>query len=734
MPPVGWLSLHHHWWAQDRWAGHQQHKFMTTASNINFGNVVAGSSSLPAGVNTTYFYARFVGYLIPSLTGVHTIGVNSKDGCNLYIAGQPVFTPNLSAVQTAHSTLTYTQSGQIDLTAGVHYPIVLEWQKSVNSGGNNYECQLAWTVPGGSIALIPTGNLSDSDSSVTGVLDGTWWNGTSGLWYPAGNGIIDFASSVHPNKVLDNINDGSTYARVKSTALTSGNIDPTRPGVLMKGSIPPSLNGGFTDTATTTSITWSWPANTAVYRADGTVTVIGSGSQAITGLVSGRAYYFYPVYNEAAAALKFIGSSNVSFPSVVGYTGDGTTGYVSTTTGVSQPGNFSVECWINTTSSSVQPLFDLSAPQVIGTAGNKSFMMWFQGSTITANALLGSSVITTIASVSATTQLNDGNTHHIVLTWDNTAHACNVYVDGVLQTNGSSPASAFTVLFGSVYWHIGGVNGKTGWTLTSNTFATAAISNAAYYNAVLSLAQVQTHYQAMLNISVAQYNTVVTADSPVYWWQLDETSGTTAADSAGSNTGTYKGTVTLNVSNAAYGAAGSPALAWVSTSYLTAQASVLQGNIPLTSGSLSATPSSGGSGGGGGTGGGGGGGGCFSPNTKVVTQRGDVRFDELTLEDKVRTAKGTWRPIAKILIHDWHYPMLNMGHEELITYKHRVRDGYEWQRGADIFGGSRPYDGEVWNLHVATDEPEGLCFSPITEHSYQLANGWIVHNSLYVGK
>lgn len=38
----------------------------------------------------------------------------------------------------------------------------------------------------------------------------------------------------------------------------------------------------------------------------------------------------------------------------------------------------------------------------------------------------------------------------------------------------------------------------------------------------------------------------ITADTPVAWWRLDETSGTSAADSAGTNTGTYTGSPTLN--------------------------------------------------------------------------------------------------------------------------------------------------------------------------------------------
>src|SRR5208283_2889815 len=79
---------------------------------VNYGNVVAGSAALPAGVNITYFYARWTGYLIPPTTGMYTIGVNSANGCNLFIGTDPLFL-NLITIQSANGTLAYTQSGTI---------------------------------------------------------------------------------------------------------------------------------------------------------------------------------------------------------------------------------------------------------------------------------------------------------------------------------------------------------------------------------------------------------------------------------------------------------------------------------------------------------------------------------------------------------------------------------------------------------------------------------------------
>ncbi|HEY0701169.1 MAG TPA: hypothetical protein VGD60_00230 [Candidatus Acidoferrales bacterium] len=79
------------------------------------------------------------------------------------------------------------------------------------------------------------------------------------------------SASLGPNQgwSIDNqITDGADYARVVTGALTSGQIDPTKAGVLMKGSVPPTWSGSFTYASTTSSIAWSW-SGLAVYRTDG---------------------------------------------------------------------------------------------------------------------------------------------------------------------------------------------------------------------------------------------------------------------------------------------------------------------------------------------------------------------------------------------------------------------------------------------------------------------------------
>jgi hypothetical protein len=103
------------------------------------------------------------------------------------------------------------------------------------------------------------------------------------------------------------ITDGTDFARVAADALSNNAVDPTKPGVLMRGSVPPVWSTGFTYASTPSSITWSWTGLT-IFRADGTSTSVGSGSLPVSGLAAGTTYYFYPYWDETAAALAWVAS------------------------------------------------------------------------------------------------------------------------------------------------------------------------------------------------------------------------------------------------------------------------------------------------------------------------------------------------------------------------------------------------------------------------------------------
>jgi len=115
-------------------------------------------------------------------------------------------------------------------------------------------------------------------------------------------------ASLGPNEgwnLDEQVSDGSTYARILSSALTAGKIDPTKPGLLMKGSVPPTWSGGFSYVSTTSSITWSW-TSLAISRADGSATNVPNGSLVVAGLTPATTYYFYPYWDDAVPALDWV--------------------------------------------------------------------------------------------------------------------------------------------------------------------------------------------------------------------------------------------------------------------------------------------------------------------------------------------------------------------------------------------------------------------------------------------
>jgi hypothetical protein len=121
-------------------------------------------------------------------------------------------------------------------------------------------------------------------------------------------------ASLGPNQgwsLDDQIMDGANFARVVTGALTSGKIDPSRTGVLMKGSVPPTWSGSFTYVSTTSTLTWSWTGLT-IYRADGTTTAVPNGSVGITGLSAATTYYFYPYWDDTNSTLNWVASGSGS--------------------------------------------------------------------------------------------------------------------------------------------------------------------------------------------------------------------------------------------------------------------------------------------------------------------------------------------------------------------------------------------------------------------------------------
>lgn len=524
--------------------------------------------------------------------------------------------------------------------------------------------------------------------------------------------------SKHSNWLMD----GSSFGRTSQTALTSNQIDLSKIGVLMKGAVPPARVSGFSYTATTTSITWVWKGLT-IYRADGTKISIPDGSQAVTGLSANETYQFYPFYDEATATFTWVTTVDVSFPSFTCISLAGA-GEVTTTTSLTEgANNESVELWFST-STATTPLVLFSTSQTGvpgGTVTTEQFILELVGGQVQFSATTSSGIFSVTSFTP--TLYNDGNLHHIVGTFSSVSPYLRLHIDGILNNQN---LTFFVPTNKTGWWRIG---------RNSAGFAHAKISHVAVYPAVLTDGQVALHYTAGLNLGQTAYESAVMNDSPTSFWHLTETSGTTAADSAGSNTGTYAGTVTLNQIQTVDAGVGSPAYAWTQPSILTAQAQSLQGRSPLSAGAMVASTTATGSGGGtagGSTGGGSFGGGstppqgCFSGNTKIKTKRGDVAFSDLKAGDFVLTARKTWKPISKIAVHEnWSGLVHDMGNGEMITSNHPVLVEGKWTAAGNVFGAWSFSNQTVFNLEVdATDDIHGA----ETEHSFTLSNSLVAHN------
>jgi hypothetical protein len=140
---------------------------------------------------------------------------------------------------------------------------------------------------------------------------------------PYNSGPSDRAADYTIENTASAITGQGSLATLNSVAYGSGNVtgfgglaaknavNLASSDVSTIGSIPPTVpDQGFSYTATTSSITVSWPAMT-VYRADGTTIAVSSGSQLFSGLGAGSTYFGYPYFADSGstASVSFVAST-----------------------------------------------------------------------------------------------------------------------------------------------------------------------------------------------------------------------------------------------------------------------------------------------------------------------------------------------------------------------------------------------------------------------------------------
>jgi hypothetical protein len=671
--------------------------------NQNLGNAPASSPAFWQATGTDVFLGPW------NSATAYVVGDIVSVGTALYIAianstnENPTTTSGFWSVLTGNSVYEGMWVSTTAYSPG---------QTVSYTDGNFYICIVANT----NVPPAPTGSTDWVLLGTSNTLIGAWSSSTA---YIAGNqvtnaGFIFQALQANTNQTPPTPPATSAYWILVGPA----HIDPSTSYVLAKGSTPLTLNTGLSYTSTTSAIDLIWEA-LALYRADGTITTIGTGSQNITGLGSGRTFYVFPFWNEATATFGFVNNSNVSFPTLKGiaYTNAGNE-YATTTTGAALPSAFTLSLWVQVASGYAGAgglTINTSHTTVPLSSINSVLNFEWNTGAITAGYRDSGGTFHTLTSPQT---YNDGEFHHVCYVCDPTNSSQVLYVDGVSVATGSV-ATAVSATSGFFWLNRG----------ASNITMTGTLTEIAFFNSALSATNAMAIYNAGNSISQTALETVITSFAPTIWWKSTDAGPTTLADSGsiGGNTGTAVNSPTFGTTSPVFGAIGVPQIAWPSRSLLVTQFQNLQGNVGFTVGGWAISTTSTGTGGGtNGGSSGGSGAGCYSPDTKIQTPNGPVAISDLQVGDFVISHGGVCRKVLAVLRHEKAIrTMIDTGNG-LVTPNHIVADGDEWTSAGELFKNNPKikFDGEVFNLTISGDT--------FDEHSYTLASGVLSHNGKVV--
>ena len=148
---------------------------------------------------------------------------------------------------------------------------------------------------------------------------------------------------------------------------------------------------------------------------------------------------------------------------------------------------FSVEGWVNTTSTGLAPMFsnapNINAGMWIGVYGGKA-LAWTPNHQFAGNAVI-----------------NDGHWHQLVLTWDGTT--ARIYVDGAFDASGSLAVSAMNYA------------GYIGYDNSNYAWFNGAIDDVSIYPTTLTATQISTHFVGCGDIPGATSSTYKLASADV---------------------------------------------------------------------------------------------------------------------------------------------------------------------------------------------------------------------------
>ena len=214
-------------------------------------------------------------------------------------------------------------------------------------------------------------------------------------------------------------------------------------------------------------------------------------------------------------------------------------------------------------------------------------------------------------------------------------------------------------------------------------------------------------------VTIRAYGAVAGVPTPGTAITFKKTDGTTFTCAAMSQAASALTTTYYAMLNRAAGTT------YWTTNYSTVLTNVGYGHIMI---GYMTTPNSSGAGG---TGGGGGGtnGSCFSGNVATEVPDGWVQLRTLPRDVPFEIVNETGTHWAELLVHDFDGEMIDFtGLAHLVTPEHLMKCGEAWEDAARFYSFRKRvhYAGEVFNLHVLSDNP--------ADQHFRLHNGDIAHN------
>lgn len=508
----------------------------------------------------------------------------------VYVAGHPHYCGNVGSFPqtdpwTFHRALAFSKETTGTLTADPHgyynfagtpAPTALNWFPDINAGSYTGQSQGPWSV----------------DANANYVLYGGEFTTVNGK---AQQGLVRFASkAIAPNLDGPRLSGDNLKPTLQSSGSGAMTVSWTadwdrdnesltyqvyRDGKTATAAYTTTVNSRFWDRPTISWIdTGLAPGSSHSYRVRATdplgntvwgttvsATVAASGtlSSYASAVIADQPTDYWRLGDSAGASAndsvgRYTGTAGtgVSFGqsgAIIGDTDtaanfDGTgNGLVASSGKVWSDNTFTLETWINTTSSSGGKIAGFGSSNS-GNSNNYDRHIYMNAA---GNLLFGVYPGSTKI-VQSSKKYNDGLWHHVVASLG--AQGMQLYVDG-RRVGFNADVTAAQNYWG--YWRIGGDNS---W--ADDPYIRGAIDDTAVYPGVLTQQQILNHYSLSgrtVNVPTAPadaYGASVYGSDPLFYYRLGESTGSTAVDSGSQeNPGVYDGSYSLGAVGAVKGTA-----------------------------------------------------------------------------------------------------------------------------------------------------------------------------------